>query len=102
MDEVAARRSGSGVDRPDPVTALVFNNVAIELGGRTILSAADFAIEDGEFVGVLGANGSGKTTLMRAALGLAPVARGKITTLGAPVTRGNAAIGYMPQNRGPL
>jgi zinc/manganese transport system ATP-binding protein len=84
------------------VTALVFNNVVIELGGRTILSAADFAIEDGEFVGVLGANGSGKTTLMRAALGLAPVARGKITTLGAPVTRGNAAIGYMPQNRGPL
>jgi len=84
------------------VTALKFDNVAIELGGRTILSAADFAIEEGEFVGVLGANGSGKTTLMRATLGLVPIASGAIETLNAPVTRGNAAIGYMPQNRGPL
>ena len=84
------------------MTALKFDNVAIELGGRTILSAADFAIEEGEFVGVLGANGSGKTTLMRATLGLVPIASGAIETLNAPVTRGNAAIGYMPQNRGPL
>jgi zinc/manganese transport system ATP-binding protein len=84
------------------VTALRFDHVAIELGGRTILSAADFAIEEGEFVGVLGANGSGKTTLMRATLGLVPVAGGAIEALDAPVTQGNAAIGYMPQNRGPL
>ena len=55
---------------------------------------------DGEFVGMLGANGSGKTTLMRAALGLVPVAAGAVSVLDRPVTRGNSAIGYMPQNRG--
>ncbi len=64
-----------------------------------ILAAVDFAIEDGEFIGMLGANGAGKTTLMRAALGLVPLSGGAINVLGRPVTRGNAAIGYMPQTR---
>ncbi|MGD1035795.1 MAG: ATP-binding cassette domain-containing protein, partial [Roseiarcus sp.] len=44
--------------------------MTIRLGGRDILSAASFVVEDGEFIGMLGANGAGKTTLMRAALGL--------------------------------
>ena len=55
---------------------------------------------DGEFVGMLGANGAGKTTLMRAALGLVPVASGAIAVLGRAASRGNALVGYMPQNRG--
>jgi zinc/manganese transport system ATP-binding protein len=82
------------------VSALAFDAATIALGGRTILSAASFVIEDGEFVGMLGANGAGKTTLMRAALGLVPVSGGAIRVLGAGVTRGNGAIGYMPQSRG--
>jgi zinc/manganese transport system ATP-binding protein len=82
------------------VSALVFDQVSIALGGRIILAAVSFAIEDGEFIGVLGANGAGKTTLMRAALGLAPIAGGAVSVLGQPVTRGNGAIGYMPQTRG--
>ena len=82
------------------VTALRFDNVTIRLGGRDILSAASFDIVDGEFVGMLGSNGAGKTTLMRAALGLVPVASGTIAVLGLPATRGNAHIGFMPQNRG--
>jgi zinc/manganese transport system ATP-binding protein len=84
------------------VTALSFDNVTISLGRRDILSAATFSIRDGEFVGMLGANGAGKTTLMRAALGLVPVSSGSISALDRPVTRGNPAIGYMPQNRGTI
>jgi zinc/manganese transport system ATP-binding protein len=84
------------------VSALSFDNVTIRLGGRDILSTASFSIEHGEFVGMLGANGSGKTTLMRAALGLIPVASGAIAVLDRPVTRGNASIGFMPQNRGAI
>ena len=82
------------------MSALRFEDVTIRLGGRDILSAASFVVEDGEFIGVLGANGSGKTTLMRAALGLTPIASGAISVLDQPVTRGNSSIGYMPQNRG--
>jgi len=84
------------------LSALRFDKATIRLGGRDILSAASFAIENGEFIGMLGANGAGKTTLMRAALGLTPVASGSITTLDRPIGRGNAAIGYMPQNRGAI
>ena len=84
------------------MSALRFDDVTIQLGRRNILSAASFAIGDGEFVGMLGANGSGKTTLMRAALGLVPVASGVVSVLDWPVTRGNSAIGYMPQNRGAI
>jgi zinc/manganese transport system ATP-binding protein len=82
------------------VSALSFDSVSIVLGGRTILAAASFVVEDGEFIGMLGANGAGKTTLMRAALGLVPVSAGVIGVLGKPATRGNGAIGYMPQTRG--
>ena len=64
------------------MSALRFDNVTINLGRRDILSAASFAIEDREFVGMLGANGAGKTTLMRAALGLVAVASGAISVLG--------------------
>ena len=84
------------------MSALTFDHVTIRLGGRDILSAASFEVEEGEFVGMLGANGAGKTTLMRAALGLVPVASGAIAVLGRPATRGNAQIGYMPQNRGAI
>ncbi len=84
------------------MSALEFDHATIRLGGRDILSAASFAVEEGEFVGMLGANGAGKTTLMRAALGLLPVASGAIAVLGRPVTRGNAQIGYMPQIRGAI
>ncbi|GLU35461.1 ABC transporter ATP-binding protein [Trinickia caryophylli] len=82
--------------------ALELDRVTIALGGRTILQDASLAIDDGEFIGVLGPNGAGKTTLMRAVLGLVPLAGGQIRVSGEPVSRGNPAIGYMPQTRSAL
>jgi len=81
------------------MSALSFNAVTIKLGGRNVLSAASFDVEEGEFIGMLGANGAGKTTLMRASLGLVPISGGAISVLGGPATRGNSSVGYMPQNR---
>jgi zinc/manganese transport system ATP-binding protein len=82
------------------MSALRFSDATIRLGGRDILKGASFVVEDGEFIGMLGANGAGKTTLMRAALGLTPLAAGMISVFDQTVTRGNSSIGYMPQNRG--
>ena len=79
--------------------AASLDHVTIVLGGRTILADVSLAIEAGEFVGVLGPNGSGKTTLMRALLGLIKPQRGTIRVLGQAVSRGNPAVGYMPQSR---
>lgn len=78
---------------------LTLAGVTLTLGERTILRDANFAVQQGEFIGVLGPNGAGKTTLMRAILGLVPASHGAIRVLGAPVARGNASIGYMPQTR---
>ena len=81
------------------MSAIRFEGVSLRLGGRTVLSDVSLDVDAGEFVAVLGPNGSGKTTLMRAVLGLVPPRRGSIEVLGAPASRGNPAIGYMPQTR---
>ncbi len=81
-----------------PVNAIDLRDVRLTLGGRTVL-AASLEIGACEFVGVLGANGAGKTTLMRAILGLVRPSHGSIRVLGKAVSRGNPAIGYMPQVR---
>ena len=77
LDDGAARRPRQGAFRRGVVSALRFDHATIRLGRREILSAVSFAVQDGEFVGMLGANGAGKTTLMRAALGLIPVSVGR-------------------------
>ena len=82
------------------MSAVEFRDVSLTLGGRLVLGDVSLAIAAGEFVAVLGPNGAGKTTLMRAALGLVAPSRGTIRILGQPATRGNAAIGYVPQARG--
>ena len=79
--------------------ALAFHDVTLELGGRQILSKVSFAIEEGEFIGLLGANGAGKTTLIRAALGLIAPRSGTIRVLGGTPANANASIGYMSQTR---
>ena len=81
------------------MNALEFSGVTLGFGGKTVFADIELAIGDNEFIGVLGPNGAGKTTLMRAALGLLRPDRGTIHVLGKPATRGNPAIGYMPQVR---
>jgi zinc/manganese transport system ATP-binding protein len=71
----------------------------LAFGRRTIWSAANFKLEPGEFVGLIGPNGTGKTSLLRVLLGQLPVASGRVHVLGHPPGRGNPAIGYVPQRR---
>jgi zinc/manganese transport system ATP-binding protein len=81
------------------LTAIAFDRATLAVGGRTILKEVTLAVEEGEFIGLLGPNGAGKTTLIRAVLGLLPLSSGTIEIFGRPATRGNPAIGYLPQTR---
>lgn len=84
------------------MSAVELRGVTLGFGAYNVLGGIDLAIDDAEFVGVLGPNGSGKTTLMRAILGLLPPRAGTIRVLGKQAERGNPAVGYMPQTRGAL
>ena len=79
--------------------AVELERVTLGLGGRIVLADISLTIAANEFIGVLGPNGAGKTTLMRAILGLLAPASGTIRVLGRPASRGNPAVGYMPQFR---
>lgn len=72
------------------MTALEFENVAFSYGDDSFtIKNLNFAVEEGEFVAVLGHNGSGKSTLARLANGLLEADGGKIRVFGEELTNKN-------------
>ena len=55
-------------------------HVGFRYEGAEILHDVNFAMKDGEFVGILGPNGGGKSTFLRLALGLLKPINGTIQT----------------------
>jgi zinc/manganese transport system ATP-binding protein len=80
-----------------PADVLVVRDLGVRLSGRTILTGVDFAVDAGEFVGLIGSNGAGKTTLLRAILGLLTPTAGTVTVVGRTRRRPAGLIGYVPQ-----
>ncbi|MGH3354952.1 MAG: metal ABC transporter ATP-binding protein, partial [Nocardioidaceae bacterium] len=78
---------------------LVLEDGAVALGGRPVLRGIDLTVGEGEVVAVLGSNGSGKSTLIRAAMGLVPLARGRVELFGTPLPGFTSweRVGYVPQ-----
>ncbi|MBO0755837.1 MAG: ATP-binding cassette domain-containing protein [Bradyrhizobiaceae bacterium] len=69
---------------------ITFIEVGILAGEVSILDRISLAFEPGSPTTLIGPNGSGKTTLLRAAMGLIPISRGRITWGGreaSPPTR---------------
>lgn len=79
--------------------AVRLERASLELGGRTLWEDLSLAVPPGEFLAVLGPNGAGKTSLLRAVLGLQRLSRGQVAVRGRTPRRGDAAIGYVPQQR---
>jgi zinc/manganese transport system ATP-binding protein len=89
------------LSKPDtlPTEPIIIEHLHLLLGGRAILEDLSLVINPGEFITILGPNGAGKTTLLKLLLGLLKPDSGTIRVLGKPPTRGNKAIGYVPQHR---
>ncbi len=81
-----------------PPAIIVAENLAAGYRGSTVWHEANFAIDRGEFVAIIGPNGSGKTTLFRLLLGLQQPLQGGIKIFNALPHRGNPRIGYVPQH----
>lgn len=79
---------------------LSVERATVRHGPVTALDGVSLGVEAGERVALIGHNGAGKTTLMKAALGLQPLATGRIAVDGAgpgsPAARAVAA--YLPEN----
>ncbi|HYE43525.1 MAG TPA: ABC transporter ATP-binding protein [Caulobacteraceae bacterium] len=85
------------------MSALSFEALSVELGGRRVLSGVSARLDAG-LVAICGPNGAGKTTLLRAGLGLAKTASGRALLSGADVRSLSLAerarrAGYLPQER---
>jgi len=79
---------------------LVFDRVAVHLGGREILSPTSLQVSRGEFVCVIGPSGCGKTTLLRAAAGLVAPSAGVVLRHGRPVRQPSCEVAFVFQDYG--
>jgi branched-chain amino acid transport system ATP-binding protein len=74
-------------------------------GRIPILNGVSFAVNEGEFIGILGHNGMGKTTLLKALMGFLPATGGLVrlddndVTAAEPYRRARLGLGYVPQGR---
>lgn len=88
--ERASEAAEETIETRSPV--LSFENVSIDYPKRGRIPAfraaedIDLQIFPGEIVGLVGESGSGKTTLGRAAIGLIPIAEGKLTAVGTDIS----------------
>lgn len=84
---------------------LALERIEVAIAGTRVLRGVDLGVAAGTRVALVGRNGAGKTTTLRAIMGLAPLAAGRLTFDGedlgrVPAHRRSAlAIGYAPEDR---
>ncbi len=73
---------------------ITFSSVGFGYGDNLIFSSVDFAVNEGERVGLVGENGAGKTTLIKLMLGKLLPDSGEV------IKKNGVRIGYLEQNGG--
>ena len=81
------------------MSLVVIRDVSFAYDGAPVLVDVDLAIEEGDFLAIIGPNGSGKTTLVKIILGLLRPSSGEIEIFGKrpDVFDEWNKIGYVPQ-----
>jgi len=74
------------------MSLVVFENVSLSFGNRTILDELNLRIGDSDRIGLIGPNGSGKTSLLRL------LSAEQAPDGGSVRTSGGVRIGYLPQD----
>lgn len=74
-------------------------NLSVYYDKIEVLRDISFAVQAGDFIGLVGPNGAGKTTLVKALLGLLPISSGRIELFDKEQNKFNSwgKIGYLPQ-----
>lgn len=87
------------------MSALRFDDVSVERGGRIVLADASVTFAAGRLTALIGPNGAGKSSLLETAAGLLAPARGTVSLGGRTLPSiGRRALarrrGYLPQRAG--
>ena len=72
-------------------------NLTVSYHHKPVLWDVNFALPQGQIIGVIGPNGSGKTTLLKSIMGLLPIDTGNVKLFGLPLKKVRGRISYVPQ-----
>lgn len=72
-------------------------DLCFRYGKPKVLEEANFAVEQGESLCIIGPNGGGKSTLFKLLLGLLEPNSGELKVLGGSPADATAQVGYVPQ-----
>ncbi len=77
--------------------AIEIHDMTVAYQRKPVLWDIDLILPEGKLICIVGPNGAGKSTLIKAALGLVPLASGKVEFYGRPFARQRHLVGYVPQ-----
>ncbi len=81
-----------------PRYAIELEDVSFRYEDDLVLEGVSLAVEEREFLALIGPNGGGKTTLLKLILGLESPTRGAIRVLGESPAKARMHVGYVPQH----
>jgi branched-chain amino acid transport system ATP-binding protein len=87
------------------VSLLELDDVEVRYGSVRATHGISLSVEEGETLALVGANGAGKSSTLKAIMGMAPIARGRVRMKGAelnglrPSQVVRRGVGYSPEGR---
>jgi zinc transport system ATP-binding protein len=85
---------------PQTTSILEVKNLTVNRDGEIVIDDANFTINSGDYVGIIGPNGGGKTTLLSTILNFLPITNGSIRLFGADAAKFSSwgKIAYISQH----